>query len=100
MSDGPLPSSLKPLLEIDPHPKPMPLLFKPAQVLLGGGGAPAGYFFLACGLVFTVLKRPWLDQYTTLSLAEEPHPIRVANKSTLANGDIFKARAMASARLR
>jgi hypothetical protein len=84
MSDGPFPSSLNLQLEVDAHPNPMRLLFMPAQVLLQEGGPPAGYFFSACGLVFTILKHPWLERYSSLSIVDKPHPIRLTDKSTRA----------------
>jgi hypothetical protein len=83
MSTGPFPSALNLLLEVDPDPKPMPLLFPPAPVAFGDI-PEAGYFFSACGLVFTVLKHPWPDRFNALSLAEKPHPMRITSKSTLA----------------
>jgi hypothetical protein len=49
----------------------MPLLFPPAPVAFGDI-PEAGYFFSACGLVFTMLKHPWPERYDALSLAKKP----------------------------
>jgi hypothetical protein len=83
MSTGPFPSALNLLVEVDPDPKPMLVMFPPAPIAFPNG-PPAGYFFSTCGLVLTVLEHPWPERYNGLTLAERPYPIRITGRSTLA----------------